>query len=312
MKLCLEEWEITQRASKTYMNIGVDENDVVCKIRIGSSLPEFSVKIDQVLPQIPDLFPDITNIFIKSSTLEEIDSNFSNLSDLKDFGWYCPKLDEFPSNLFQNLRNLERIDIQSDCISMIPSLASQKKLEILLLTKMPKLVKLPQSIGTSKLVRIFRLKNTAVKKIPNTISNWKNVQEIENLSCNYLRTLPDVFDHLSNLKFLTIEKCEGLVSLPPSLQYCPSLQKLKLLGCKNLVLTDQAIEAFDHLQLFLFEGKTMRPYGHMQLPDGTRLQVHPQGDIFHQLRRELEFEVVGYNERSGIVTAGRHEHPAMS
>lgn len=307
--IILNEKEITQSTSKTYTNVGIDEKNVVRKIRIGSSLQKFSQQIIPSLPQIPSLFPNLFQLALKISVLKDIPKEFMNLNQLKDFGCYCPQLNMFPSNFFHNLRNLERIDIQSECISVIPSLENQDKLEILLITKMPKLQSLPQSIGTSKFIRVFRLKNTGVEIIPKVISNWKDVQEIEIQSCPNLHTLPDVFDQLSNLKILTIEKCEGLLSVPPSLQRCPSLQKLKLLECKNIVLTNQDIEAFDQLALFLFDGKTIRAQGHMQLPDGARLQVHPFGEMIHQLERELGYEVLGVDEKTKqIIARGEDGH----
>ncbi|CAO2192056.1 unnamed protein product [Urochloa humidicola] len=87
---------------------------------------------------------------------------------------------------------------------------------------------LPSSIGRNKRLRILRLGNTKMERLPPSITALKNLECLDLHKCWELVELPKDIGNLNKLEVLNLTKCENLGGMPVGIGRLSRLQNLGL------------------------------------------------------------------------------------
>ena len=87
-----------------------------------------------------------------------------------------------------------------------------------------------------------------LKKLPESIGQLQNLQELVLGGCKSLTTLPESIGQLQNLQVLDLERCKNLTTLPESIGQLQNLQKLDLGNCEKLTTLPESIGQLQNLQ----------------------------------------------------------------
>ncbi|XP_062202657.1 disease resistance protein RGA2-like [Phragmites australis] len=168
-----------------------------------------------------------------------------NLKYLNMSGLGCSALPEVISNVW-SLQALHVPD--SDIVSLPESIGRLQKLRILNLSgcgsleSLPdsigdchmissialrnctSLTVLPNSIGRNKRLRVLRLGNTKIERLPSSITTLENLECLDLCYCYKLVELPECFGNLKKLEVLNLEGCRSLRAMPVGIGQLPRLQ----------------------------------------------------------------------------------------
>ncbi|XP_062202890.1 putative disease resistance protein RGA1 [Phragmites australis] len=87
---------------------------------------------------------------------------------------------------------------------------------------------LPKSIGRNKKLRVLRLGNTRIWRLPSSITTLENLECLDLRLCSELVELPEHIENLKKLEVLNIEGCESLRAMPVGIGQLPRLQNMSL------------------------------------------------------------------------------------
>ncbi|RLM74883.1 hypothetical protein C2845_PM15G18290 [Panicum miliaceum] len=87
---------------------------------------------------------------------------------------------------------------------------------------------LPSSIGRNKMLRVLRLGNTKMERLPSSITSLRNLECLDLHECRELVELPKDIGNLEKLHVLNLTKCEKLGGVPVGIGQLSWLQKLGL------------------------------------------------------------------------------------
>ncbi|KAG7633303.1 NB-ARC, partial [Arabidopsis suecica] len=172
------------------------------------------------LVKLPSSIGDMTNLEVfdlsNCSNLVELPSSIGNLQKLVVLTmWGCSKLEALPTNI--NLKSLDTLDL-TDC--------SQLK-------SFPEI-----STNISEL----RLKGTAIKEVPLSITSWSplDVYEMSYFEC--LKEFPHALDIITELWL-----SKDIQEVPPCVKRMSRLHALRLNNCNNLVSLPQLSDSLTYM-----------------------------------------------------------------
>ena len=87
---------------------------------------------------------------------------------------------------------------------------------------------LPESIGRIEKLRILRLGNTKIERLPSSITTLRNLESLDLHECRKLVELPEGIIKLEKLQVLKLEGCRILRGVPIGIGQLRRLQKLDL------------------------------------------------------------------------------------
>ncbi|KAJ7951594.1 Disease resistance protein (TIR-NBS-LRR class) family [Quillaja saponaria] len=281
-------------------------------------LNKINLSYSKHLIGIPDLSDtqclEIINLEF-CTNLRQVDSSVQHLASLRHLNLKCcEKLKSLPSLV--NLSSLEVLDLRR-CLSleMFPKIeCSMKNLDSLVLDGCESLESLTSSIhmltaltnisldGCSKLeklpeifegmitLRSLKLKATAVKELPLSISHLLGLKTLNLDMCTNLEFLPDI-SALKYLEILSLSCCEKFLKLP-CLAGLSSLVEINLSACCNLLQIPEDIGCLSSLSNLSLKGskivsvpasiKNLPQLHHLDLTDCTMLKFLPELPLFLQ------------------------------
>ncbi|CAD6269996.1 unnamed protein product [Miscanthus lutarioriparius] len=92
--------------------------------------------------------------------------------------------------------------------------------------KLPKSIVLPNSIGRNEKLRVLRLGNTKIERLPSSITELRNLECLDLRFCQELVELPEGIGNLDKLHVLNIKNCKKLGRMPVSIGQLSRIQKL--------------------------------------------------------------------------------------
>ncbi|KAK2639161.1 hypothetical protein Ddye_026956 [Dipteronia dyeriana] len=202
------------------------------------SLASFLSKMEKLLVLVLrscDLLDDITHINqLKTLKVLEI-SGDSHLMSM-------------PSNLFDEITDLQSLNLSGLQIETLPSISKLSELRVLILRGCSRLKKLQSLRGLGKLQILDISDATSFQRFDDpTLSVLPKIQMI-NLSNTNIQSLPE-FDELQNLTQVFLSGCCSLCILP-TLQLLTSLKILDLSGAIMFkTFTDESVEQLDQLRI---------------------------------------------------------------
>jgi Leucine-rich repeat (LRR) protein len=98
----------------------------------------------------------------------------------------------------------------------------------IVLTDCKKLTVLPNSIGRNGKLRVLRLGNTNIEKLPSSITTLRNLECLDLHKCCSLKELPAGIGNLEKLQVLSLKGCSKLDGMPVGIGQLNRLQKLDL------------------------------------------------------------------------------------
>ena len=232
--------------------------------------------ITEALPLIRRLhgLEDLNLSYCKN--LASLHDGICSLSSLRNhrLDW-CLKLKDLPE-MKVGMKNLERLDLSSTTIKVLPSsIGHLKALKHLDLSCCEDLVSLPESIcnlrsletlyllecsglkgfleirSDMKNLKILDLQSTGIKELPSSLGRLPALEHLYLSSCKHLVSLPETICNLSSLKTLCLPGCFRLRSFPEIKGSMKSLTTLDLesSGIKELPSSIGRLRALEHLYL---------------------------------------------------------------
>jgi Leucine-rich repeat (LRR) protein len=98
----------------------------------------------------------------------------------------------------------------------------------IVLTDCEKLTVLSSSIGRNEKLRVLRLGNTKIKKLPSSITKLINLVCLDLHGCRQLEELPVGIGNLEKLQVLSLEGCDNLNGMPAGIGKLSRLKNLEL------------------------------------------------------------------------------------
>nr|ALP31995.1 RPP1-ZdrB [Arabidopsis thaliana] len=185
-----------------------------------TNLEVFDLSNCSNLVELPSSIGDMTNLatfhLSNCSNVVELPSSIGNLQKLVVLTmWGCSKLEALPTNI--NLKSLDTLDL-TDC--------SQLK-------SFPEI-----STNISEL----RLKGTAIKEVPLSITSWSplDVYEMSYFEC--LKEFPHALDIITELWL-----SKDIQEVPPWVKRMSRLHALRLNNCNNLVSLPQLSDSLTYI-----------------------------------------------------------------
>ncbi|VYS59328.1 unnamed protein product [Arabidopsis thaliana] len=161
--------------------------------------------------------------------------NATNLPDMTNLDVLdlsnCSNLVELPSSI-GNLRKLAKL-LMSGCskLETLPTNINLKSLRILDLTDCSQLKSFPE-ISTH--ISELRLKGTAIKEVPLSITSWSRLAVYEMSYFESLKEFPHALDIITELQL-----SKDIQEVPPWVKRMSRLRDLRLNNCNNLVSLPQ-------------------------------------------------------------------------
>jgi hypothetical protein len=152
--------------------------------------------------------------------LHESAINLIKSNNLKKIKLTSIDLTTLPIDLFDNLKNLEELDI-SECSGLV---SGNGELH-------PVIIKLIKDNPNLKIINLSGLRN--LKTLPPNFKDLKNLEELDLSLCTTLSALPEM---PNSLKKLDLGYIEGLQELSTSLR---DLEEINISGCINLSKGDK-------------------------------------------------------------------------
>nr|ACJ64856.1 disease resistance protein RPP1-like protein R2 [Arabidopsis thaliana] len=185
----------------------------------------------------------------------------TNLKKLNISG--CSSLVKLPSSI-GDMTNLEVFDLDncSSLVTLPSSIGNLQKLSELLMSECSKLEALPTNINLKSLYTLdltdctqlksfpeisthiseLRLKGTAIKEVPLSITSWSRLAVYEMSYFESLKEFPHALDIITDLLLVS----EDIQEVPPWVKRMSRLRDLRLNNCNNLVSLPQLSDSLDN------------------------------------------------------------------
>ena len=118
----------------------------------------------------------------------------------------------------------------------------------------PKLISLPESIGTLDRLEALDLSCSQLLELPDTIGGLKALTSLDLGRCSSLAALPAAIGGLGALKQLWLRDCSSLTALPESIGKLGALTRLDLNECSSLTTLPDAIGRLGALMTLNLDG----------------------------------------------------------
>ncbi|KAG0583652.1 hypothetical protein KC19_3G152200 [Ceratodon purpureus] len=126
------------------------------------------------------------------------------------------------------------------------------------LQKCTSITRLPNSIGQSSQLQNLYLRDCEKLKIlPKSIGQLKRLQNLQLWGCSSLKGLPESIGQASGLHHVDLARCTKLKKLPESIGQLQQLQCLILDGCRSLTAIPDSIGALSNLVALFAVGCTL-------------------------------------------------------
>ena len=166
---------------------------------------------------------NITDLTFDTCEMTEIPEQLSNLSTLEYLTLRRNKISALPET-FHKLRNLRRVEIESNNFTEIPRvLLGMKSLICLNMNDNP-ICRVEYFPPEWEGMRSLSLTGAQLEAVPPTISNLRRLQCL-NLSNNQLTKLPESIGQITNLTYFAVRD-NKLTSLPKTLVKCLAMKSL--------------------------------------------------------------------------------------
>ncbi|XBI98021.1 hypothetical protein VPH35_018293 [Triticum aestivum] len=97
------------------------------------------------------------------------------------------------------------------------------------------------SFSRKKCLRVLELKESSVRKLPDSICQLRHLGYLKISEFTGLVTLPESFGHLKNLFHVDLSRCSGLLNLPESFGKLIRLVNANLSGCSELLNLPESV-----------------------------------------------------------------------
>eukprot|EP00536_Pseudo-nitzschia_multiseries_P011003 jgi/Psemu1/297748/fgenesh1_pm.355_\ len=169
-----------------------------------------------------------------------------------------PSLEDYPNLQVVDLHNYRYIRNLHESVSNLSGLRRLMLSRCDLLQKLPasigrldrlveldlfdsfQISELPEEISGCRSLKRLRLggspgvANKSLKRLPESLGNLLNLEDLQLDKCKRLKTLPSSLGGMKNLLRLSLRECKELKFLPPSIVRCTKLVELNLLKCVSL------------------------------------------------------------------------------
>ncbi|CAD6255046.1 unnamed protein product [Miscanthus lutarioriparius] len=200
-------------------------------------------------------------------------------------------------NSIGNLQQLKTLNLSS-CgnLKILPdSIADYHMISSINLSFCMMLRMLPNYIGRNEKLRVLRLADTRIERLPSSITTLRNLECLDLHRCQELVDLPEGIGNMEKLQVLNLEDCKKLAGMPIGIGQLSRLQKLGLfvVGISELANVSE-----------IGEKLTIRGIGHVIEPNAAhmaclkqktnlqRLDLQWMADDAEEVNTELEQAVL--------------------
>ncbi|KAF8035732.1 hypothetical protein BT93_C1684 [Corymbia citriodora subsp. variegata] len=150
---------------------------------------------------------------------------------------------------FSDYKNLEILILErcSRLVKLHPSIGHLKRLESLNLKFCSRLRRLPEELGRTTALKELFIDGTSVQQIPISIGNLKQLGIISGFKCFSLTSLPSSICYLITLSELSLDGAK-ITELPSSLGQLLKLRRLSLRECRHLEELPYSIGEMESLE----------------------------------------------------------------
>jgi len=175
------------------------------------------------------------------SSLVKLPSSIGDMTNLKEFDLSnCSNLVELPSSI-GNLQKLFMLRMRGcSKLETLPTNINLISLRILDLTDCSQLKSFPE-ISTH--ISELRLKGTAIKEVPLSITSWSRLAVYEMSYFESLKEFPHALDIITDLLLVS----EDIQEVPPWVKRMSRLRALRLNNCNSLVSLPQLPDSLDYI-----------------------------------------------------------------
>ncbi|VYS59334.1 unnamed protein product [Arabidopsis thaliana] len=214
-------------------------------IENATKLRELKLQNCSSLIELPLSIGTATNLkhldFSGCSSLVKLPSSIGDMTNLKESDLSnCSNLVELPSSI-GNLQKLFMLRMRGcSKLETLPTNINLISLRILDLTDCSQLKSFPE-ISTH--ISELRLKGTAIKEVPLSITSWSRLAVYEMSYFESLKEFPHALDIITDLLLIR----EDIQEVPPWFKRMSRLRYLRLNNCNNLVSLPQLSDSLDYI-----------------------------------------------------------------